>query len=62
MSIKHEPEYTCEYCGTYIAKEDIRHTYTPRDNSRPAYFCSIGCYYGWSSEGETPYSDHNYED
>lgn len=61
MSIKHEPDYTCEYCGTYMAKEDIRHT-VEVSNHAPAYFCSVGCYYGWSSEGETPHSDHSYED
>jgi len=53
-----EPPYECEYCNTPIAGQDIKHTHEVR-NEAPKYFCSVGCFYGWASEGEmTTYDDH----
>jgi hypothetical protein len=55
-----EPPYECEYCGTYMHYTDIRHTVEIRNES-PKYFCSIGCYYGWSSEGEMVADAEDYD-
>ncbi len=48
-----EPPYSCEYCGTYMHAADIKQTIESGNHS-PKYFCSIGCYYGWATAGETP--------
>lgn len=53
--MEQEPTYTCEICNTPMVYTDIRHTYTPTDNSSPAYFCSIGCYYVWADS--VPHAD-----
>jgi len=58
--MKYEPDYTCEVCNTGMTKDSIRHTHTPRDNSRPLYFCSIGCYYQWA-EGMGDYGAEEYQ-
>jgi hypothetical protein len=57
-----EPEYTCEVCGTPMVQSTIRHTYTPQDNTAPAYFCSIGCYYTWAEGAHTEYHDEEQYD
>lgn len=55
--INYEPDYSCEYCGTYLHHKNIRHT-AEVGNSAPKHFCSIGCYYRWASEGEVSSDIH----
>ena len=54
-----EPPYSCEYCGTYMDGKDIRQTEEVR-NEATKYFCSVGCYYGWATEGERPAQSEDY--
>lgn len=57
--MEQEPTYTCEICDRAMVYSDIRHIQVPRDNTRPLYFCTVGCYYVWANGDDIHMDDYD---
>lgn len=57
--MEQEPTYTCEVCNTPMVYTDIQHIQVPRDNTRPLYFCTAGCYYVWANGDDIHMDDYD---